>query len=922
MKWKTALGFALISIICSAIILVFGINQSILESLELLAIMLSAGITNLRVFPVFIVILVTTLFSLPLGLLTINLININKQCALTKFAFGMSLGITLMTASFTLMGLIGIPITHFTLLTNYLILLLFLLVVNKRKGKGEGYKNIVNLHLNSTESFDKHIFFLFLLLFMITIYPALRYPAPNGTDWMDYGVRIQGIIHSSTITGFYFNDFVHATDSSLLFYPQGFFVFIDFLYHVSSIPVHILLLSFSYFIGFMILLMIYALGYNFFKNKYIAALAVVSVLAIGGLSRLETSGFTWIFSLFLSVVTIFLYYEMIKKYDLKKALLTGISLSALFMSNPVVALSIFLVLVSYIMLFVLRKIIAKNRLRFEYIQAHVIPLVIAMILSLPIFITNYVYMFSSDSSTFNGIASSISMRILSSLDAIYKMNGGVWFFTMPFHELNSVVGIIAFAPILIGLFFCLKQRKEYQKLITILLFSSLITYIVPHALNMPAPYWSADVLFVLPFSLLSAIGISETYKSISQSEKLKHRHISISHIMIFFIVLFVIFGFVQISPNLAYRSYQDAYFYASSANIDGALWLKENSDTDSIVLNSPEAIRGGWIPIVSDRETVYTRLHRRINKENWDIRAKECESTFYQPSTNTSYSIWKKHNISYIFVTSHWHDLGSFLKSPFLELKYFRNGVAIFKVNPMGVHTENNNLVHIEAEASELYGNAMIENWTCSWWGIFVKMPDDSKVVIELIPVKSSIQRDSKNNVATLRIKHSVGPVNFPLKVSMGREAYIIDRTSDKFRFITTEITFPKKILFQENTTELTIETINRNTPLPFPFTLFQSERLFFSFCPMVDWIEISTTDAGGVQEESYILKVPCVTLRDNTERPETIEVGSNVLSGTNQKRILKGVKIMLSKERIWKNPFGDGKAGKRILKLLEEVIA
>lgn len=77
-------------------------------------------------------------------------------------------------------------------------------------------------------------------------------------------------------------------------------------------------------------------------------------------------------------------------------------------------------------------------------------------------------------------------------------------------------------------------------------------------------------------------------------------------------------------------------------------------------------------------------------------------------------------------------------------------------------------------------------------------------------------------------------------------------------------------------------------------------------------------TDSGGVQEETCILKVPCVTLRDNTERPETLNVGSNILVGTNQEKILEGVKIMLDRERNWDNPFGDGNAGKKTVEILE----
>ncbi|XRP96912.1 non-hydrolyzing UDP-N-acetylglucosamine 2-epimerase [Methanocaldococcus sp. 16A] len=84
---------------------------------------------------------------------------------------------------------------------------------------------------------------------------------------------------------------------------------------------------------------------------------------------------------------------------------------------------------------------------------------------------------------------------------------------------------------------------------------------------------------------------------------------------------------------------------------------------------------------------------------------------------------------------------------------------------------------------------------------------------------------------------------------------------------------------------------------------------------------DLILTDSGGVQEEACILKTPCITLRDNTERPETVEVGANILVGDNKEKLIKAVEIMLNKERNWENPFGDGNSGKRIIKILMKSI-
>jgi UDP-N-acetylglucosamine 2-epimerase (non-hydrolysing) len=81
-------------------------------------------------------------------------------------------------------------------------------------------------------------------------------------------------------------------------------------------------------------------------------------------------------------------------------------------------------------------------------------------------------------------------------------------------------------------------------------------------------------------------------------------------------------------------------------------------------------------------------------------------------------------------------------------------------------------------------------------------------------------------------------------------------------------------------------------------------------------------TDSGGVQEEACILNVPCVTLRENTERPETISVGANVLAGTDSQQIVSAADAMLSSSRQWQNPFGDGHAGERIVGICEDAQA
>ncbi len=91
----------------------------------------------------------------------------------------------------------------------------------------------------------------------------------------------------------------------------------------------------------------------------------------------------------------------------------------------------------------------------------------------------------------------------------------------------------------------------------------------------------------------------------------------------------------------------------------------------------------------------------------------------------------------------------------------------------------------------------------------------------------------------------------------------------------------------------------------------------FLAFLKLEAEAALVLTDSGGMQEEACVLQVPCVTLRDSTERPETVAVGANLLAGIEPQRVLSCVQQMLGRNGDWPNPFGDGRSGERIVELI-----
>ncbi|MGB9707614.1 MAG: non-hydrolyzing UDP-N-acetylglucosamine 2-epimerase, partial [Microgenomates group bacterium] len=93
----------------------------------------------------------------------------------------------------------------------------------------------------------------------------------------------------------------------------------------------------------------------------------------------------------------------------------------------------------------------------------------------------------------------------------------------------------------------------------------------------------------------------------------------------------------------------------------------------------------------------------------------------------------------------------------------------------------------------------------------------------------------------------------------------------------------------------------------------------FFEFVKLEKNALVVITDSGTVQEECSLVKTPTVTIRETTERPETVECGSNILSGTsNPKKILESVNYMVKFKNSWVSPYeNDKNVSDKIIKLI-----
>jgi UDP-N-acetylglucosamine 2-epimerase (non-hydrolysing) len=81
-------------------------------------------------------------------------------------------------------------------------------------------------------------------------------------------------------------------------------------------------------------------------------------------------------------------------------------------------------------------------------------------------------------------------------------------------------------------------------------------------------------------------------------------------------------------------------------------------------------------------------------------------------------------------------------------------------------------------------------------------------------------------------------------------------------------------------------------------------------------------TDSGGIQKEAYLLNVPCITMRKNTEWVETIEGQWNILTGVDSKKIVKAVRRQAPNSKYSESVFGNGRTSQVISELVSSIIS
>ena len=249
------------------------------------------------------------------------------------------------------------------------------------------------------------------------------------------------------------------------------------------------------------------------------------------------------------------------------------------------------------------------------------------------------------------------------------------------------------------------------------------------------------------------------------------------------------------------------------------------------------------------------------------------------------------------------------LHSPFPEEMNRRINSVISQVHFAPTEAAKKNLVLENKSPSNIVvvGNTVIDALKFAVRKIKAPGYENSKIN----KLKKLIKKDKKMILVTVHRRESHGPGIIRLCKTF-KEILEIDPSLQIIYpvHLNPEIQKPVyNLLNQTNNIQLI-------SPVSYPAFVWLMEKAY-----------LIITDSGGIQEEAPSLGKPVLVIRDKTERPEAIDSGTAILVGTQPEMILSEVKRIITKQEVYnkmanlKNPYGDGKASKKIVNHIMSMI-
>ncbi len=193
------------------------------------------------------------------------------------------------------------------------------------------------------------------------------------------------------------------------------------------------------------------------------------------------------------------------------------------------------------------------------------------------------------------------------------------------------------------------------------------------------------------------------------------------------------------------------------------------------------------------------------------------------------------------------------------------------------------------------------------------------------VMIDSLVEHLKKSQQSTVLEQYHLQPQNYVL-VTLHRPSNVdnfdnLNLILDIFAQIQKElpIFFPIHPRTRKMITSFNLEDKINNMP-----NLFLAEPLgYLPFLRLMSQAKIVITDSGGIQEETTYLGIPCLTMRENTERPITTTLGTNRLVGINKQAVLQGFNdVMQNKTNTHQvPPLWDGQAAQRIVQVFENLV-